>query len=78
MEWPGDSPDDRTLVAPVPPNVSSDIKTEKFLKNTKEKLIPNTNRSVRCFLYVGPSSYMQSVKPHHLNDMVVDTQQRTR
>lgn len=46
MEWPGDSPDDRTLMAPLPPNTSSEMTTEKFLKNTKEKLNPDANRSV--------------------------------
>lgn len=47
-----DSPEDPALVAALPPNTSSEMDAEKFLRNTKEKLNPNANRSVRhdCML----------------------------
>lgn len=47
MEWPGDSPEDRALVAALPPDTSSEMDAERSLRNTKEKLSPNANRSVR-------------------------------
>lgn len=47
MEWPGDSPEDQAPVAALPPRMSSEMDSEQFLKNTKEKLSPNANRSVR-------------------------------
>lgn len=46
MEWPGDSPEDQAPVAALPPRMSSEMDSEQFLKNTKEKLNLNANRSV--------------------------------
>lgn len=47
MEWPGDLPEDPSCVGLLAPGVSSEMDSEQFLKDTKEKLNPNANRSVR-------------------------------
>lgn len=47
MEWLGDVPEDPSCVGLLAPGVSSEMDSEQFLKDTKEKLNSNANRSVR-------------------------------
>lgn len=59
MEWPGDLTEDQALVAALVPNMSNEMDTEKFLRNTKEKLTSDGNRLVRL-LYMSAKHLIQA------------------